>query len=471
MAISVTSIDGENSLYVTPAHYVQLSPDVSVGLDRWQGFGKNPYTGWQAKAGVTALFRRVYRKFNPYLSADLAGGTVSKTTQASLSRLGFEGGIGAQVDLNDSGTISIPVGIYGEIGGASGSAALANASSLDALKNYRGIGLKSGLNIAAHHFSHGDLQLGLSVSYGLRTYVGEDNSVSKRGGQFGIGFSIGWSPRRKYHSPVPVVTEAPEPTATVTSTMIKPGDPLNINLNFRSNIRGIQVKVGDRIYDLDQSDTDYVNAVVGGRIQITDNDLPTEVKDSYKVGGKIYKLDQTVTDLPNPLLVKENISQDFPNGWKGNITLILRGDGPDPFFLPVNGGEITIASPTGKFPPLGEVRVDMHSIDGEGGIGVFGSDNYRVGCDTVLQASYTDAQSHTQNGLTARLVPLCHNATYSTEKGPYIFVGVGSQVKYGNRQWQVISLDEDQIVFKEIPTEELGSNVMIFPERYMRMAD
>ncbi len=177
---------------LAPKYYTQLSPHVSVGMDSWNG-EQDAYTGWSAQVGLTALFRG---KYNPYLSADFVGGQIKDVNQTSLIHKGFEGGLGGQIDFHDS-QATLPIGIYGEVGSANG-----NLQNFGAVKSYRGAGVKTGLNIHLGHW-----QLGLSVNYGLRTYMGEESGALQRGGRLGLGFNLGWEPARKdFTSSVPVVS-------------------------------------------------------------------------------------------------------------------------------------------------------------------------------------------------------------------------------------------------------------------------
>ncbi len=176
------------------ASFTELTPYVSVGMDCIQSKQKGTASsgiGLEGKVGIKALWHQD-RILNPYVSADFVLGQ-NFWNQHSVNRFGVRGQAGLQIDLTRDGSVSLPMGIYVEGGKAHGS--LGNLSDL---ASYQGGGLATGLSV---HFKN--LNLGLTVNYGARTFLGSSEgytaaSLSEEATRgFGLGFQMGWSSRRK----------------------------------------------------------------------------------------------------------------------------------------------------------------------------------------------------------------------------------------------------------------------------------
>ncbi len=208
---------------------LELTPQVSVGIDRWHQQDhddQSAYQGSQTKLGLKALWR-VPHTVDPFVAASFVLGQSSQelsspilgATYALINRRGLEFETGVEIDKTDKGNLAIPVSAYVQTGQARGLAPLTGSDQFDDLKNYSEAGLKVGLNI-----NRKDLHFGFYTNWGRRTYFGQTPGYASSslngslGTVFGLGFSIGWTPaRKKLINTVPVI-QHPQPSNA---------DPLN----------------------------------------------------------------------------------------------------------------------------------------------------------------------------------------------------------------------------------------------------
>ncbi len=193
---------------------IELTPQISVGLEQ----GYQDEVGLNETLGAALVFRQGYR-VNPYLSAALALGQMRQ--DVSINRFGGKAGAGVEIDILKGGRVTLPFGVYGEAGLATGSVHYSGPEAQDELKNYNGLGLESGL-----HVNLKTLQIGLSVAYGLRTYTAhekgyaESSLFSFKKAIPGLGFSIGWTPARRQYNTIPVITTEARHSTGPAQTMV-----------------------------------------------------------------------------------------------------------------------------------------------------------------------------------------------------------------------------------------------------------
>ncbi len=211
----------------TPTTHVEVKPNVMIGFDVWNTSQDNEksYSGLQLRGGVRAQWRG-FGKANPYLGVGAVVGQTNKTLQnppegiqnssAAMNRLGVETEAGVEIALadRDESRITVPVGIYTEVGKASGVAPLSPSEGvMGDMKSYVGAGLRSGVDLKI-----GSAAVRIYLQGGIRNYIyhvpGYHESQLKGawGPVFGVGLTGGFTfPRKKAEvSPLPPPAEAAE---------------------------------------------------------------------------------------------------------------------------------------------------------------------------------------------------------------------------------------------------------------------